>query len=153
MAITKIIAIRNRLDKRVAYVTNAEKTALDCGVRYIVNSEKTEQSFFTAVLNCGSPESAYREMTATKRRWQKTDGVQGYHFIQSFAPGEVTPEQAHQIGIEFAKGLFGDQYEVVLGTHLDKTHLHTDLQKAAWQTLSRFDVPAPVSLPPVRKTG
>lgn len=34
MAITKIIAIRDRLDKRVAYVANAEKTALNCGVRY-----------------------------------------------------------------------------------------------------------------------
>lgn len=103
MAITKIIAIRDRLDKRVAYVTNAEKTALNCGVRYIVNPEKTEQSFFTAVLNCSSPEHAFREMTETKNRWQKTGGVLGYHFIQSFAPGEVTPEQAHEIGMEFAR--------------------------------------------------
>ena len=99
MAITKIIAIRDRLDKRVAYVASAEKTTLNCGVRYIVNPEKTEQSFFTAALNCSGPESAYREMMETKRRWQKTDGVLGYHFIQSFAPGEVTPEQAHEISI------------------------------------------------------
>lgn len=127
MAITKIIAIRNRLDKRVAYVTNAEKTALDCGVRYIVNPEKTEQSFFTAVLNCSSPETAYREMVETKRRWRKMDGVQGYHFIQSFVPGEVTPEQAYEIGVEFAARLFGEKYEVVLGTHLDKAHLHNHI--------------------------
>ena len=127
MAITKIIAIRNRLDKRVAYVINAEKTALDCGVHYIVNPEKTEQSFYTAVLNCGSSKTAYREMSDTKRRWRKTDGVQGYHFIQSFAPGEVTPEQAHKIGMEFATRLFGDKYEVVLGTHLDKAHLHNHI--------------------------
>ena len=127
MAITKIIAIRDRLDKRVAYVTNAEKTVLNCGVRYIVNPEKTEQSFFTAVLNCSSPESAHREMMETKRRWRKTDGVQGYHFIQSFAPGEVTLEQAHEIGMEFANRLFGDKYEVVLGTHLDKAHLHNHI--------------------------
>lgn len=127
MAITKIIAIRDRLDKRVAYVTNADKTALNCGVRYIVNPKKTEQSFFTAVLNCSSPEQAFREMTETKRRWRKTDGVQGYHFIQSFAPGEVTPAQAHEIGMEFATRLFGDKYEVVLGTHLDKAHLHNHI--------------------------
>ena len=127
MAITKIIAIRDRLDKRVAYVTNAEKTALNCGVRYIVNPEKTEQSFFTAVLNCSSPEQAFREMMETKKRWRKTDGVQGYHFIQSFAPGEVTPAQAHEIGMEFATRLFGDKYEVVLGTHLDKAHLHNHI--------------------------
>jgi len=127
MAITKVIAIRDRLDKRVAYVTNAEKTALNCGVRYIVNPEKTEQSFFAAVLNCSSPEQAFREMIETKKRWRKTDGVQGYHFIQSFAPGEVTPAQAHEIGMEFATRLFGDRYELVLGTHLDKAHLHNHI--------------------------
>ena len=91
MAITKIIAIRDRLDKRVAYVANAEKTALNCSVRYAVNPEKTEQSFFTAVLNCSSLEHAFSEMAETKKRWRKTGGVLGYHFIQSFAPGEVTP--------------------------------------------------------------
>lgn len=127
MAITKIIAIRDRLDKRVAYVTNAEKTALNCGVRYIVNPEKTEQSFFTAVLNCSSPEHAFREMTETKKRWRKTGGVLGYHFIQSFAPGEVTPEQAHEIGMEFARRMFGERYEVIIGTHLDKAHLHNHI--------------------------
>jgi len=127
MAITKVIAIRDRLDKRVAYVTNAEKTALNCGVRYIVNPEKTEHSFFAAVLNCSSPEQAFREMIETKKRWRKTDGVQGYHFIQSFAPGEVTPAQAHEIGMEFATRLFGDRYELVLGTHLDKAHLHNHI--------------------------
>lgn len=127
MAITKIIAIRDRLDKRVAYVTNAEKTALNCGVRYVVNPEKTEQSFFTAVLNCSSPEHAFREMAETKKRWRKTGGVLGYHFIQSFAPGEVTPEQAHEIGMEFARRMFGSQYEVVVGTHLDKAHLHNHI--------------------------
>ena len=91
MAVTKIIAIRDRLDKRVDYVANAEKTSLDCSVLYAVNPEKTEQSFFVTALNCGSPESAYREMMETKRSWHKENGVLGYHFIQSFAPGEVTP--------------------------------------------------------------
>ena len=127
MAITKIIAIRDRLDKRVAYVANAEKTALNCGVRYAVNPEKTEQSFFTAALNCSSPEHAFSEMAETKKRWRKTGDVLGYHFIQSFAPGEVTPEQAHEIGMEFARRMFGDRYEVVIGTHLDKAHLHNHI--------------------------
>lgn len=127
MAITKIIAIRDRLDKRVAYVANAEKTALNCGVRYAVNPEKTEQSFFTAALNCSSPEHAFSEMAETKKRWRKTGDVLGYHFIQSFAPGEVTPEQAHEIGMEFARRMFGERYEVVIGTHLDKAHLHNHI--------------------------
>jgi len=127
MAVTKIIAIRDRLDKRVDYVANAEKTSLDSSVLYAVNPEKTEQSFFVTALNCSSPEMAYREMTETKRSWHKEGGVLGYHFIQSFAPGEVTPEQAHAIGVEFSRQLFGTDFEVVIGTHLDKHHLHNHI--------------------------
>ena len=127
MAITKIIAIRDRLDKRVNYVANAEKTSLDCSVLYAVNPQKTEQSFFVTAMNCGSAATAYQEMLETKRAFGKTDGVLGYHFIQSFAPGEVTPEQAHAIGIEFSRQLFGTDFEVVIGTHLDKQHLHNHI--------------------------
>ena len=124
MAITKIIAIRDRLDKRINYAVNGEKTTLDTGITYAANPEKTEQLFFTSVINCDSCETAFAEMQATKRRFGKLGGVVGYHFIQSFAPGEVTPEQAHAIGVVFARRLFGDRYEVVIGTHLDKAHLH-----------------------------
>lgn len=124
MAITKIIAIRDRLDKRVNYAVNGEKTTLDAGITYATSPEKTEQHFFTSALNCESCETAYAEMQVTKRRFGKLGGVVGYHFIQSFAPGEVTPEQAHAIGVAFARRLFGDRYEVVVGTHLDKAHLH-----------------------------
>ena len=124
MAITKIIAIRDRLDKRINYAVNGEKTTLDAGITYATNPEKTEQHFFTSVLNCESCETAYVEMQATKRRFGKLGGVVGYHFIQSFAPGEVTPEQAHRIGVEFAERLFCKRYEAVIGTHLDKAHLH-----------------------------
>ena len=124
MAITKIIAIRDRLDKRINYAVNGEKTTLDAGITYATNPEKTEQHFFTSALNCESCETAYVEMQATKQRFSKPGGVVGYHFIQSFAPGEVTPEQAHTIGVAFTQRLFGDRYEAVVGTHLDKAHLH-----------------------------
>ena len=124
MAITKIIAIRDRLDKRVNYAVNGEKTTLDTGITYAANPEKTEQHFFTSAINCDSCETAYTEMQATKSRFGKKGGVMGYHFIQSFAPGEVTPEQAHAIGVAFAQRLFGERYEVVVGTHLDRAHLH-----------------------------
>ena len=124
MAITKIIAIRDRLDKRVNYAVNGEKTTLDTGITYAANPEKTEQLFFTSAINCDSCETAFAEMQTTKRRFGKLGGVVGYHFIQSFAPGEVTPEQAHVIGVAFAQRLFGERYEVVVGTHLDRAHLH-----------------------------
>jgi len=63
-------------------------------------------------------------MMATKQRWNKERGVLGYHFIQSFVPVEVTPEQAHHIGVEFAQRCFGDRFEAVIGPHLDRAHLH-----------------------------
>lgn len=64
-------------------------------------------------------------MMQTARRWGKQNRVRkGYHVIQSFRPGEVTPEQAHTIGVELAQRLLGGRYEVVVATHLDRAHLH-----------------------------
>ena len=127
MAVTKIIAIRDRLDKRVNYVVNSEKTSLDAGVAYITNPEKTEQTFFTKTINCHTIETAYAEMMDTKRYWNKMGGVLGFHIIQSFVPGEVTPTQAHEIGMEFCKRLFKGRFQVVIGTHLYKKHLHNHI--------------------------
>ena len=127
MAVTKVFAIRVRLDDRVRYITDGEKTSLASGITYISNPEKTEQFFFTSALNCSSVDTALSEMMETKQQFGKMGGVLGYHFIQSFQPGEVTPEQAHAVGLEFAKRLFGKRYEVVISTHLNKHHLHNHL--------------------------
>lgn len=55
----------------------------------------------------------------------KEDGTVAYHGYQSFAPGEATPEIAHEIGIKLAKQLWGEKYQVIVATHLDKSnHLH-----------------------------
>lgn len=63
-------------------------------------------------------------MQATKRRWDKCGGILGYHIIHSYAPGEVTPQEAHAAGVEFARRLLGERYEAVVATHLDREHLH-----------------------------
>lgn len=127
VAVTKVFAIRVRLDDRVRYITDGEKTSLASSITYISNPEKTEQFFFTSALNCSSVDTALSEMMETKQQFGKMGGVLGYHFIQSFQPGEVTPEQAHAVGLEFAKRLFGKRYEVVISTHLNKHHLHNHL--------------------------
>lgn len=127
MGVTKIISIKHQLSARLNYVTDSKKTHLAADITYITNPEKTEQSFFVSTINCLTPESVYDEMMNTKIRFGKTDGVQGFHIIQSFAPGEVTPEQAHRIGLEFCKRLLGDRFEAVIGTHLDKSHLHNHI--------------------------
>lgn len=125
MAYTKIIVVGNRLDRCLAYVQNHEKTSLSNALQYTMDGGKTEGGYFESAVNCDLGR-AYADMTATKRRWGK-DGkswVQGYHIIQSFVPGEVTPEEAHTIGLEFTQRLLGDRYEAVVTTHIDREHLH-----------------------------
>ena len=127
MAYTKVFAIRARLDDRVKYAVNGEKTELDERIVYTADPEKTDTVRFVTTLNCRSAETAFAAMQKTKKKYKKMGGVLGYHFIQSFAPGEVTPEQAHEIGCEFARRLFGEDFEAVIGTHLDKAHPHNHI--------------------------
>ena len=103
-------------------------TRLDNSLRYVMNAEKTVDAATGAVLvggiNC-QPETAYRDMMQTKRRWDKVNRpIQGYHLIHSFAPGEVSPEQAQAIGMELACRLVGDRFEAVVSTHTDHAHVH-----------------------------
>ena len=127
MAYTKIFAIRARLDDRVKYAINGEKTELNEKIGYAADFVKTGPVRFVTALHCKSAEIAVDTMRKTKKKFGKTGGVLGYHFIQSFAPGEVTPEQAHEIGCEFTRRLFGEDFEAVIGTHLDKAHPHNHI--------------------------
>ena len=117
--------MRSRLDHCVDYVLNREKTDLAAVLGYIGNEDKnvSEDTMLETALNC-SLKTAYQDMMATKQRWGKPGGVLGYHLIHSFAPGEVTPRQAHELGVEFARRVLGDKYEAVISTHLDHAHLH-----------------------------
>ena len=110
MAITKILSKRMRLDKLI---------------RYVQNPDKTDDAVFTYCQYC-DPKDAAKQMQATKERYGKTDGIQAFHIIQSFSPGEITPELAHELGIRFIKEHLSD-YEVVLGTHVDKEHIHNHI--------------------------
>ena len=127
MAYTKILVIHNRLDKCVGYTQDPEKTSLEAAIDYALDREKTEQTCFETAINCDR-ESVYADMMDTKRRWGKEGRKRkGYHIIQSFAPGEVTPDQAHAVGVEFARRLLGDRYEAIVSTHLNKAHLHSHI--------------------------
>ena len=127
MAYDKIIPIKHRLDHCVNYVLNPDKTDLSQVLDYIGNPDKNTLSGGVSVLQTAihcQLESANAEMQATKSRWHKRGGVLGYHLIHSYAPGEVTPEQAHKLGVEFANRLLQDKYEAVVSTHLDHEHIH-----------------------------
>ncbi len=70
------------------------------------------------------PDTALHEMRNTKKQFFKTSGIQCFHGVQSFAKEEVTPAQAHEIGIKLAEELWGDKFQVVVSTHLNTENLH-----------------------------
>ena len=71
--------------------------------------------------------TAYEEMTLTKKFFHKEDKTLGYHIIQSFKGNEVSPSMANQIGKELAEELWGDKYQVVICTHINKENVHNHL--------------------------
>ena len=130
MAYTSIIPVR-RLDRAVDYVRDKTKTtrgpkSLQDAVDYALNREKTESDCFETGLSCVC-ESAFEDMRDTVQRWQQTEGVQGYHLVQSFAEGEVTPELAHRIGVELAEQLLQGRFQAVVTTHLNTKHYHNHI--------------------------
>ena len=137
MAYTSVIPVR-RLDRAVKYVMNKEKTtavSLQDALDYAANRDKTEQCCFESSYAC-TLETAFADMRQTKERWHKSGGVQGYHLVQSFAAGEVSPELAHQIAKELAGRVLGGRYEYVIGTHLNTGHIHSHI---VWNSVSRID--------------
>ena len=110
MAVTKILARRGGLAQAIAYV---------------VNGDKTEEQVLTAAQGC-SLGRACAEMQDAKIRWNKTDGVQLYHIIQSFRPGEITPGLALEIAQEFVREHLPG-YQAVIGIHTDRDHIHAHI--------------------------
>ena len=95
------------------------------GIRYVLNGDKTQERVLTAHLNC-DPGHECRQMLETKRAVGKEDGVQYYHLIQSFRPGEVSPELALEIAREFAEEHLAG-YQTVIGVHVDREHIHAHI--------------------------
>lgn len=139
MAYTSVIPV-HRLDRSIEYVKDKEKTtqkadSLEAAIDYAMNRTKTEQAVFEDTIGCTN-ENAYEDMLATKKRFHKMGGVEGYHLVQSFAEGEVTPELAHLIGQELADRLLKGQFEVVITTHLNTRHYHNHI---VWNSVSMVD--------------
>ena len=88
-----------------------------------MNKDKTEEFFYVSGINC-EIETALQQMNQTKRLFNKTKGILGFHGYQSFKEGEITPELAHEIGVKLANEMWGDKFEVVVSTHLNTKHLH-----------------------------
>lgn len=134
MATTAIWKVKGNLGRVVGYAADPAKTenpaftAQDLqGLRdvmdYATQDYKTERQHYVSGVNCAL-EIARDEMQMVKQQFGKEGGIIAYHGYQSFAPGEVTPEQAHGIGVELARRLWGDRFQVVAATHLDREHIH-----------------------------
>ena len=129
MAVVKIWKIDERLDNVINYATKDEKfdintfNELNKVIGYTMQDYKTEKQLFVSGINC-LPDIAFKEMMITKKEFNKENGIQGFHIIQSFAPGEITPELCHEVGMKFAEEIWGERFEVVVSTHMDKHHLH-----------------------------
>ena len=141
MAVTSLWAVRGNLGGVLDYAANLEKTEnpsfhrnmdLTNLLHYATQRRKTtvqEEGVPLKQLVTGihcAPATARQEMQAVKKRFGKEKGVVAYHGYQSFAPGECTPEMAHEIGVKLARQLWGDRYQVLVATHLDReNHLHS----------------------------
>ena len=129
MATTKLWHIQGRLKDLVDYVENPEKTVKP-GLQdflnvfsYTQNPDKTAGGQFVTAVNC-QKDIALQQMILTKQRYGKEDGYIAWHGYQSFKPGEISPEQCHALGVELARQMWGDRFQVIVTTHLDKEHLH-----------------------------
>jgi hypothetical protein len=115
--------------------THPIKSTLKAAIDYICNSAKTDGSLLISSYGC-SAETADIEFAWTRQHAIDKGENLGRHLIQAFAPGEVTPEEAHQIGLELAKEILGGKYEFILTTHIDRGHIHNHV---IWNAVSFAD--------------
>ena len=104
----------------IAYAVNEEKTRQNQKGEIAEESEAVMEQYVSGV-NC-TPATARTEMLAVKKRYGKEEGIMAFHGYQSFAPGECTPSMAHEIGVKLAEELWGNRFQVLVATHLDKAH-------------------------------
>ena len=128
MATTSLWHIKGRLSDLIDYVENPDKT-VPKGTEdffnvfdYIRRPNKTADRYVDAI-NCRK-EIALQQMILTKKQYGKTDKYIAWHGYQSFKAGEVTPDIAHEIGLKLASEMWGDRFQIVVTTHLDKDHIH-----------------------------
>lgn len=141
MAYTSIIPV-HRLDNAIHYALDEKKCSrvqnkesLEGELDKALNKDQSEQDLFQSAIGC-TCDTAFEDMCQIKKIWHKEGGVQGFHLVQSFAAGEVTPELAYQIGQEFAEQLLGGRFQAVISTHLNTKCIHNHI---VWNSVSIVD--------------
>ena len=122
MATTRLMPIHVSTGKSVLH-------SLKARMDYYRNGDKTEEGKLLSGYEC-DPETAEEEFMLSKQEYHNSkwsirkNEVIAYQIRQSFKPGEITPEKAHKLGIQFAKEMWGDDYQIVITTHLNTNHVH-----------------------------
>ncbi|XBX08496.1 relaxase/mobilization nuclease domain-containing protein [Enterocloster clostridioformis] len=108
-------------------------TAIADIIDYVKNPQKTDFWKFIYGYECDT-RTADTEFLLSKRQYANltgrdrgADDVIAYHLRQAFKPGEVTPEEANQIGRELALKLTKGNHAFVVCTHVDKHHVHNHI--------------------------
>ena len=109
---------------------------LKTSIAYIMNPAKTEDGILVGGNTGTTPEEVFDVMMETKQDWEKTGGRQGYHFVISWKPGEITKGQAYRIVGEFCERYLGDAYDYVYSVHTDQDHLHGHI---VFNSVNRLD--------------
>lgn len=102
------------------------KSTLNLAIDYITNAEKTDEKILISTNKCHTA-SAHTQFLRRREENNIRGSVLARHLIQSFLPGEATPEMAHQIGLELCNRILKDEYEFILSTHIDKGHVHNHI--------------------------
>src|SRR5574344_947983 len=97
-------------------------------IHYIGNPDKTEDCEYVTGIHCSpNTRDAELDMQQIKNIYNKQRGILGFHIIQSFRAREVSPELAHEIGVQMAKELWGDKFQIYVGTHVNTNHIHNHI--------------------------
>lgn len=151
MATTKIWGIKGRIDRVIRYAANESKTwngeyeaaaqfhrtdvkaesGIHAVLQYTADEMKTEKQFWVTGVNCSSDTQIACGQMRKSLSFAARDGYVCFHGYQSFKTGEVTPEEAHHIGVELAKKVWGNRFEVLVSTHLNTRTVHNHFVVAA----------------------
>ena len=136
MATTKIWNVKAHVSKLLAYVANKNKTTMEIENGFDDEEMRlaaemlglspdhfaTEEKEFVTGINCTSENA--NEVMLTLLEGTSHSEIQAYHGIRSFKPGEVTPDVAHAIGVQLANQLWGEDFPIIVATHIDRGHVH-----------------------------
>lgn len=157
MATTKIWGIKGRIDRVIRYAANPNKTwngeydtaaqlhltdvkaesGIHAVIQYTADEMKTEKQFWVTGINCSSDTQVAKNQMQKSVSFAAREGYVCFHGYQSFKTGEVTPEDAHQIGVELAKKVWGSRFEVLVSTHLNTRTVHNHFVVAACSFIDR----------------